>query len=403
MVKYHAPKRGSLAFRRKRAKRIYPHVSTWPDVVQVRLLGYPAYKVGMISVYEKNVLVSERAMWYGLERVVAATVLEAPPIRIIGMRFYGVDGYDLKTIDEIWCPNFGKFERRYLQRKFPLPKKSYEEAKKILEEKTAKIQELIDKGEIREIRAIVRTCPELTTIGKKKPEVLEIKVSGEIKEAYEWCNQHLGKFIRIRDVFEPGMFIDVIGVTKGKGFQGVVKRFGVKLLPPKSKKGYRRLGTLGPWTPGRIMWTVPRPGQLGYFRRTEYNKQILTLVPSEYEFKYGKSKEEEPYTIMIKDKIVIKKKEGEEEKQVTLDNIAQKLNPKGGWPHYGIIKNDAIILRGSCQGPPKRMVILRWPVRAGKLKTDVDLRAIYYGREKIFDKDVIESIFEVLQYSGDEK
>jgi len=207
---------------------------------------------------------------------------------------------------------------------------------------------------------------------------------------------NLGKFIRVCDVFEPGMFVDVIGVTKGKGFQGVVKRFGVKLLPPKSKKGYRRLGSLGPWTPGRVMWTVPRPGQLGFFRRTEYNKQILSLVLSSYEFRYDFTSPDEPYKVSIKDKLTIKKSTQEEEKHEIIDPPAKLLNPKGGWPHYGIIRNDAVIIRGSCQGPPKRLVFLRWPVRTDKIKKDVDLRAVYYGGEELFDKEKIDLMFEAL-------
>ena len=233
----------------------------------------------------------------------------------------------------------------------------------------------------------------MTTIGKKKPEVLEIKVGGEIVDAYKWSMDHLGKFVRIVDAFEPGMFVDSIGVTKGKGFQGVVKRFGVKLLPPKSKKGTRRLGSLGPWTPGRIMWTVPRAGQLGFFRRTEYNKQILAIVPSDYEIKYNLESVEEPYMLSIKDKIAIEiEKNGEKERKV-VDTFASLLNPKGGWPHYGVIKNDAVVIRGSCMGPPRRLIIIRWPIRARMLKKDIEIREFYYGREKILSHDTIELMF----------
>jgi len=117
MVKYHAPRRGSLAFRRKRAKRIYPHIYTWPKVDRVGLLGFPAYKVGMLTVQERNLLVGKRAMWYGLVRTVAATVLEAPPVRILGVRVYCDDGYGKKAVTGVWTPYFSKFERRYLRRK----------------------------------------------------------------------------------------------------------------------------------------------------------------------------------------------------------------------------------------------------------------------------------------------
>ena len=417
MVKYHAPRRGSLGFRRKRARRIYPQISSWPEVDKVTLLGYPAYKVGMVSVQERNLLVSERAMWYNLERVVAATVLEAPPIRIIGLRAYSLDPYGLKSLTEVWTPYFSRYERKYLKKKLPLPNKSVQDLKEEMERKIKMIEEAIDNGKVEEIRAIVRTSPNLTTIGKKKPEVLEIKIGGDPKEAFKWGLEKLGKFVRVFDVFEPGMFVDTIAVTKGKGFAGVVKRFGVTLLPPKSKKGRRRIGTLGPWTPGRIMWTVPRPGQLGFFRRTEFNKQIMAIVPywykMEYRFDAKDVEEAEPYELerieafKLKDlkvdeetreEIITKLDLKSKDKEPEMTSPALKINPKGGWPHYGVIRNDVIVLRGSCQGPPKRLVFLRYPIRPKALRKDVNLLSIYYGRELLLSSDDLSQIFELIPY-----
>jgi len=262
-----------------------------------------------------------------------------------------------------------------------------------------KMNDMVDSGYLREIRVIVRTSPELTTIGKKKPELLEIGIGGETREALKWAANNLGKFVRATDVVESGMFVDVIGVTKGKGFQGVARRFGIKLLPRKSKKGYRRLGSLGPWTPGRIMWTVPRPGQLGVFRRTEYNKQVMLVVPSVYsiEYKFDGS-EDEPYMVQLREKMTVKTTdESGEEKQVSVSNLAEDLNPRGGWPHYGVVRNDTIVIRGSCMGTPKRMVVLRRPVRTRVLKKEVELKAFYYGKEKVLDSDKIGLIFKAIE------
>ncbi len=420
MVKYHAPRRGSLGFRRKRARRIYPHIFSWPEVDRATLLGYPAYKVGMVSILERNLLVGERALWYNLERVVAATVLEAPPIRILGLRSYTADPYGLKAFTEVWTPYFSKYEQKYLRRKLPLPNKSIKDLEESMEEKIKLIEDAIDDGKIEEIRAIVRTSPNLTTIGKKKPEVLEIKIGGRPKEAFKWGLKRLGKFVRVFDVFEPGMFTDTIGVTKGKGFAGVVKRFGVTLLPPKSKKGRRKIGTLGPWTPGRIMWTVPRPGQLGFFRRTEFNKQIMALIPHWYKIRYNfpgeVSEDSEPYELeridalklgelkgiddetknAIIEKLDLKAKE--KEKEVEIRSFALMVNPKGGWPHYGVIKNDIIILRGSCQGPPKRLIFLRYPVRPKALKKDINLLSVYYGRELLLGSEDLSRVFGLISF-----
>jgi large subunit ribosomal protein L3e len=54
--------------------------------------------------------------------------------------------------------------------------------------------------------------------------------------------------------------IDVIGVTRGKGTQGVVKRFGVNRLPRKSHRGLRKVGCVGPWHPASVPHTVARAG-----------------------------------------------------------------------------------------------------------------------------------------------
>ena len=58
-------------------------------------------------------------------------------------------------------------------------------------------------------------------------------------------------------------------VTKGKGFAGVVSRWGVRHLQKKSHRGYRKVGCIGAWHPSRVAWTVARAGQDGYFHRTE--------------------------------------------------------------------------------------------------------------------------------------
>jgi large subunit ribosomal protein L3 len=124
------------------------------------------------------------------------------------------------------------------------------------------------------------------------------------------------------DVFKEGEFVDILAITKGKGFQGPVKRWGISLLPRKSDDGRRQVGTLGPWSPPRIMWTVPSAGQMGYHQRTDFNKRILKI--------------------------------GSDGKEVT---------PSGGFLRYGSVRGEFIVLSGSVPGPTKRLLQLRRPVR----------------------------------------
>ncbi|CAM6000276.1 unnamed protein product, partial [Sphagnum balticum] len=78
-------------------------------------------------------------------------------------------------------------------------------------------------------------------------------------------------------VFGQNEPIDIIGVTKGKGFAGVIARYNVRHLQKKSHRGYRKVGTIGAWHPSRVSWTVARAGQDGYFHRTELNKKIYRI------------------------------------------------------------------------------------------------------------------------------
>ena len=363
--KYRAPRHGSLGYVRKRTSRIYPRVSSWPKIDETKILGFPVFKVGMLSVRET--VENRGSLLYGITRSVASTALEAPPVKVVAIRLYQSTPYGLRSVGEIWTNKLfdpirsppqplskEEFEGQFGQDKISLfdllrrrvtlpnnPDEAFNE--KYLEKKREKFSKMIDEGLIDEVRVLVSTRPDLTGIGKKIPDLVELGVGGNPSNAFNYLLEKLGSYITVDEVFEQGEFIDIIGVTKGKGFQGVVKRFGVKILPPKTKKEKRAVGSLGPWRPGGVMWTVPRYGQLGFFKRTEYNKQILAIINENYE----------------------------------------KFNPKGGWLHYGIIRNPAIVVWGSVQGPAKRMVIARKAIRPKRSPFVPKIDEFYYSREQL--------------------
>ena len=102
------------------------------------------------------------------------------------------------------------------------------------------------------------------------------------------------------DLFEKNQSVDLRGLTKGKGFQGPVKRFGITLKVKKSEKGQRRPGSLGPWHPARVIFRVPMAGQLGMFTRAIYNNKIVDIGKAEDKFKNIKSpKDETPTPVPI--------------------------------------------------------------------------------------------------------
>lgn len=250
---------------------------------------------------------------FGKEVMRAATVLEVPPLYIYGYRAYVRSSKGLKALAEVITKSLPKNAERVM---------------KISEEyDPSPIQASIEANldNIAEIRVLALTQPYKAGFGKKTPEVLEIKLAGDdIKAVLEYSKSLLGKEIHAKDLFSEGQYVDLIAITKGKGFQGAVKRFGVKVQPNwhKHRKGKRVVGSISPSKP-HMMFTIPRPGKMGFHQRTEYNKLIL---------KVG-------------------------------ENPAE-INISGGFLHYGLVRGDYIVVAGSIPGSSKRLVRIRYPVRA---------------------------------------
>lgn len=83
------------------------------------------------------------------------------------------------------------------------------------------------------------------------------------------------------EAFAEGQLIDVIGITKGKGFQGVVKRYRVAGGPAShGSMFHRRIGSIGMrQTPGRTWKNQIMPGHMGSVRRTIQNLSIVKILP----------------------------------------------------------------------------------------------------------------------------
>ena len=315
--KKHAPHRGSLGYHRKRAQKHTSRQRTWPESSEARLLGFAGYKAGMTHIALVNS--DKRSPFYKQEQFVPVTVIETPPITIFSIQLYGRDEITnaLQVVKQIWGDNLEKD----LGRRIKLPKKQVEketniaEARKIL-------------NDIHEVRVLIHTTPRDAGLPQKTPDIIEIKIGGSIEEAFEYAVNNLDSKINLEDIYKPSDFIDINAVTKGKGFSGPVKRHGIKILPRKTRKGRRVVGCIGPWHPARVMWTVPRAGQLGYFTRTEYNKQILKV--------------------------------GDDGEEVT---------PISGFKRYGKVSKH-ILIRGSVPGATKRLIRLRDPIRPKKVEME---------------------------------
>jgi len=89
----------------------------------------------------------------------------------------------------------------------------------------------------------------------------------------------VGQEIKVADMFSDGDRIDVSGISKGKGFQGVIKRFGQQRGPEAhGSKYHRRVGTMGAGTnPGRVFKGKKLPGHMGRDKVTVQNLDVVRV------------------------------------------------------------------------------------------------------------------------------
>ena len=292
--KHSAPRRGSLAYRpRGRAKSFVPRIRTWPKVEAEKpiLLGFPGYKAGTAHV----ITVDDRAKTpnFGKPLFNLSSVLALPDAQVVGLRLYGHEnGQDLALAD-VNKPGQTAAE------KLPLDRAT-------------------------RAAAVVSSVPRDVGLSQKKPVVLEVGVSGgDLKAQAEFVLGLLGKKVKFSDVFKAGMYVDVLGITKGKGYEGPVTRFGVKRKQHKSRKSVRAVGVIGPWHPAAVMYTVARAGQMGFHQRTETGKRIL----------------------------------------LTGNASESPVTPPGGFQHFGNVAGDYAMVRGSVAGPASRFVMVRLRAR----------------------------------------
>jgi len=312
MPKIKRPRRGSKAFYpKKRAKRIYPVVRSWASCKEVKLLGFAGYKAGMTHVGIIDSNPHSKSKGQVLTRSV--TVLDCPPLTIFG--FCAHSSYPCRVLCSVFSEKIDK----------KLLRKNGSGKIKPLAEQMKKFDGVKEKT--KQVSLIVHTNPGF----KKTPEIFEIPIGGDLDKQVEYAKQSLGKQVKFSEIFKAGEFLDVSSVTKGKGFQGVVKRFGTKLQGHHNEQGHRIIGCLGQKDPGKVRSTVPRPGQLGFQTRTELNKKVV--------------------------------------------KVDSTLELKGGFLRYGKLSGEAVLLDGSVPGPTKRLIRMRGAVRVKKV-LPVDVRYV---------------------------
>jgi len=336
--KFEAPRHGNLGFLpKKRTKRHSGRIRSFPKDKDTsaapHLTAFRGYKAGMTHVVRG--VDRPGALMHKREVVDAVTVLETPPMIVVGVVGYVETPRGLRTLTTVFAEHLSnEFKRRCYKNWYKSKKKAYtkyakkyEDGAKDIEAELARIAKFCSV-----VRVIAHTQVKKLNLRVKKAHIMEIQVNGgETAAKVDFAKALFEKEITVDSVFTTEENIDVIGVTRGHGYEGVTTRWGVTRLPRKTHRGLRKVACIGSWHPARVSTTVPRAGQNGYFHRTELNKKI---------YRIGKSGDTSSC-------------------RTTADLTEKGITPMGGFPHYGEINEDWVMLKGATVGVKKRPLILR--------------------------------------------
>jgi len=342
--KFEHPRQGHLAFfpkrRTKYTKGNIRHFPKDDKTKPVHLTAFMGYKAGMthvVRVIDKK----EGKKTIKKDIVDAATVVETPPMVVNGMVGYVQTPRGLRALTTVWAqklpqPVLRRFYKNYAgsqKKAFTKYSKKYDEKKDSKAHPNRDIQRI--KKYCQVVRVLCSTQIEKVKLRQKKAHLMEIQVNGgSITEKADWAVSKFENEITVGEVFADSDMVDTIAITRGKGTAGVVKRYGVSRLPVKSRRGCRKVGCIGAWHPSAVKWTVARSGILGYYHRTQINHKIFRVGSGAVRgIKNNASTESDAHT--------------------------KNITPLGGFPHYGVVNEDFLLVRGAVMGPKKRQITIR--------------------------------------------
>jgi len=335
--KFERPRHGSLGFLpKKRARRFRGKVKCFPKDDQTKpchLTAFMGYKAGMTHILRDVDKPGSKA--HKKEVVEAVTILECPPLVVVGVVGYVETAQGLRALTTVWAEHLNdEVKRRFYKNWFKSKKKAFTRyAKKYADESKpidTELKRIKDYCQV--VRVIAHTQVRKIKVGQKKAHMMEIQVNGgSIAEKVDFAVGYFEKNVPVDAVFAVNEMIDVCGVSKGRGFEGVITRWGCTRLPRKTHRGLRKVACIGAWHPAKVQYSVGRPGQNGCHHRTEMNKKI---------YRIGKGTDVHNGS-------------------TDFDLTEKSINPVGGFPHYGQIREDFLMLKGCIIGPKKRITTLR--------------------------------------------
>lgn len=284
-------------WQKRRATSRLPRLRSAPKYLkEPAITNIVGYKVGMAHIGMTDDTESPSK---NNEVARACTFIEFPMMHIYGARFYTKDanGYKKSAFEVIETK----------------PQGAKNSKTQTLEYAKSKLENIYD------ITALIKADVKKLSIGQHHPVKFESSLGGaDVAAKLKYIEERMGKSVEPIEVFKHGEFVDISSISVGKGWQGTIKRFGTARLFHKATQKTRHVGTLGPFSPGKVLFTVPQAGQMGFNYRTDYNKRVLKIGTS-----------------------------------------SEAINPSSGFKNYGIIKNSFMMVDGSIPGPSKRMVRIR--------------------------------------------
>jgi large subunit ribosomal protein L3e len=337
--KFEHPRCGSLGFLpKKRCRRGRGKIKSFPrdDASKpCHLTGFIGYKAGMTHILRD--VDKPGSKLHKKETCEPVTIVECPPMIVVGVVGYVKTPRGLRTLNTVWAEHLSdECKRRFYKNWYKAKKKAftkyvakYQDGKKQIEAELAQM-----KKHCTTIRVLAHTqVRKLTGLGQKKAHLIEIQVNGgTTNDKVDFATKLFEKAVTVDSVFQSNEMIDTIAITKGRGTEGVVTRWGVTRLPRKTHRGLRKVACVGAWHPARLQWSVARAGQHGFHHRTEINKKV---------YKIGKKGEESH-------------KAGTD-----FDVVDKEITPMGGFAHYGVVREDYLMIKGGIPGTKKRPITLR--------------------------------------------
>lgn len=289
---------------RRRAQARLPRLRSAPMYMkEPAISSIVAFKAGMTHAM---VIDDSEALSRGIEVSRPCTILEVPSMEVYGIRLYSRDPNTGYKVSDLEIVNSNSAKKLHI---------------KTIKNDETKIEPIRAKlSSFNDATALVAAYPKGMGVGQHHPVRFEAYVAGNsIEEKFDFLSNALGKELKASDVFRNGEYVDVSSISKGKGWQGPVKRLGIARQFHKATGKVRHVGTLGPVTPGKVLYTIPQAGQLGFNYRTEHNKRILKLG----------------------------------------SRGDAGVVSTSGFINYGTVRNDYLIVIGSVPGPAKRLVRIR--------------------------------------------